>query len=266
MNTTNSLFSATTFINGLRDMYPNTSMMNLQNHAEHLMGEYYPTFIELAYKEMKESVYEELLKRADVDGFNDADTINFVYMKIENICNPFDTLENNANDVISDILHDCVGFIGKNLTDSEFEEFHGWFDENYSLFEMLPIAISCYNDGSFIAFHDVFEKFCFINGYNTNMFLKNNVTNMTENDIKRKYTEVCSLNLSREVTEMMFSIINTADYDGDMNVIVVKGITPVILKNYGFDDDECKEIGELKVGDTWVNSCYGNGVVVVRIA
>jgi hypothetical protein len=51
-----------------------------------------------------------------------------------------------------------------------------------------------------------------------------------------------------------------------MGVIVVKGISPMILKDYGFDDEECVEIGKIEIGDSWAETFYGNGVVVVRMA
>jgi hypothetical protein len=72
--------------------------------------------------------------------------------------------------------------------------------------------------------------------------------------------------MGAEVTDMVFTIINTKVYDGDMGVIVVKGVSPMILNDWGFDDEECVEIGKLEIGGTWANSAYGNGVIVVRMA
>jgi hypothetical protein len=72
--------------------------------------------------------------------------------------------------------------------------------------------------------------------------------------------------MGADVTDMVFAILNTKTYDGEMGVLIVKGVSPMILKYYGFDTDECTEIGKINIGDSWTNSTFGNGVVVVRMA
>ena len=74
------------------------------------------------------------------------------------------------------------------------------------------------------------------------------------------------IRIDRDVTDLVYAILNTSNYDGDMGIIVVKGISPIILKEYGFDDDDCKAISALAVGASYTSTDYGNGVVVVRMS
>lgn len=62
-----------------------------------------------------------------------------------------------------------------------------------------------------------------------------------------------------------FSIINTANYCGDMGVLVVEGRTDE-LEYWGFEDEDIKEIDKLNIGASWVSNEYGvGGCVVVRM-
>jgi hypothetical protein len=63
----------------------------------------------------------------------------------------------------------------------------------------------------------------------------------------------------------IFSIINTANYCGDMGVLVVEGYTDE-LEDFGFGEEDIKEIDKLNIGASWVSDEYGvGGCVVVRM-
>lgn len=65
--------------------------------------------------------------------------------------------------------------------------------------------------------------------------------------------------------DKIFSIINTANYCGDMGVLVVEGCTDE-LENWGFGVEDIKEIDKLNIGASWVSNEYGvGGCVVVRM-
>ena len=63
----------------------------------------------------------------------------------------------------------------------------------------------------------------------------------------------------------IYSIINTAEYSGDMGDIIVECNNTTELENYGFGDDDIEDIDKLKVGEIWVSKDYGVGCVVVRL-
>lgn len=63
----------------------------------------------------------------------------------------------------------------------------------------------------------------------------------------------------------IFSIINTANYYGDMGVIVVEGYADE-LEDWGFGEEDIKEIDKLNIGASWVSNEYGvGGCVIVRM-
>lgn len=93
-------------------------------------------------------------------------------------------------------------------------------------------------------------------------------TMVEEKVVKEKiaYTENLSMVLKPSGTNLMYTIMNTSLYDGNMGVIVVEGISPRMLEEYGFDEDEINLIAQMGVGETFKDTMYGNGVVVVRLA
>ena len=87
--------------------------------------------------------------------------------------------------------------------------------------------------------------------------------------IKDKITskEIISATLRLNGANLMYTIMNTSEYDSGMGIIVVEGMSPRILEDYGFNDDDIKEIARLEVGDSWYDKgMYGKGVVIVRMA
>lgn len=66
-------------------------------------------------------------------------------------------------------------------------------------------------------------------------------------------------------TRKIFAIINTAEYCGDMGVIVVQITHPLDLQECGFTEEECKECDLIGVGDKFDSHDYGAGCVVVRM-
>ena len=83
-----------------------------------------------------------------------------------------------------------------------------------------------------------------------------------------KVREIISTTLSNtEPTMKLLSIINTANYSGELGVIVIEtNDVENVLKLYGFDCEECKEINKLNIGEKFDSHDYGNGCIVIRIA
>lgn len=65
----------------------------------------------------------------------------------------------------------------------------------------------------------------------------------------------------------VFNIINTAKYfDNDKcSTIIVECDDASNLVDYGFDDPEIEQIGELKVGEVYESADYGNECLVIRM-
>lgn len=76
-------------------------------------------------------------------------------------------------------------------------------------------------------------------------------------------TELSNFGIKR--TRKIFAIINTAEYCGDMGVIVVQITHPLDLQEYGFTEEECKECDLIGIGDKFDSHDYGVGCVVVRM-
>jgi hypothetical protein len=180
----------------------------------------------------------------------------------------WDYLTNNYDNIITEILHDASGFLAINLNDSQFEDWHGWFDEHIPVWRWIDVCASKYDNKDIDEHLDIIEKYCNENNVDIAIFSKNfeKKTETEDNHPTFPSKQVLDFNMGAEVTDMVFAILNTKTYDGDMGVTIVKGVSPMILEEYGFDTEECAEIGKINVGDSWRNSMYGNGVVVVRMA
>lgn len=76
-------------------------------------------------------------------------------------------------------------------------------------------------------------------------------------------TELSNFGIKK--THKIFAIINTAEYCGDMGVIVVHITHPLDLQEYGFTEEECKECDLIGIGDKFDSHDYGVGCVVVRM-
>ena len=203
---------------------------------------------------------------------------NQVYWVVDTL-GYFGKTEDYYNQFITEVLHDVCGYLGTYLNDAEFEVLHGWVDENMDIKDLFDFVSDRLYGFPCNELGDVLKTISSATGipYET-LIGKENVTivdNATSTDLdgvkdnkfdKYDFKQLCNVSISRDITELVYNIINTTNYDGDMGVIVVKGIKPHILKNYGFNDDECKEIGTLKVGEMFTSHIYGNGCVVVRMA
>ena len=81
-----------------------------------------------------------------------------------------------------------------------------------------------------------------------------------------KHNQIINLYLGdRNVSPLVYSIINTHDYDGGMGVIVIECESPSALEHYGFREDEIAEVEKLEVGQMFTSFDYGTGCVCVRM-
>lgn len=272
MTRTNVIFSAVDFVENLRKAlaYPISTILE-----EKVKGMFddagFADFKDKLRTDMENRIWNEILKTMDVDGISNESTNWYLHEVITNNMNIWYSVDVNHDNIISEILHDASGYLAINLNDSQFEDWHGWFDEHISLWRWVDVCTSKFDNKPITEHLDIIEKYCNETDNDVQMFLgKESKTNINvvveDNHPTFPSKKVLDFNMGAEVTDMVFAILNTKTYDGDMGVTIVKGVSPMILDEYGFDTEECTEIGKINVGDSWANSMYGNGVVVVRMA
>ncbi len=267
MTQTNNTISAVNFVSNLRSMLDYPSKEVVKEKVQKLLGNDFPKFEEKLNDEMYSLIYNKILDTTNVDGYIGA---HYWYLQetIMQWMDKWDYLTNNYDNIITEILHDASGFLAINLNDSQFEHWHGWFDEHIPVWRWIDVCASKYDNKDIDEHLDIIEKYCNENNVDIAIFSKNfeKKTETKDNHPTFPSKQVLDFNMGAEVTDMVFAILNTKTYDGEMGVLIVKGVSPMILKEYGFDTEECTEIGKIKVGDSWTNSTFGNGVVVVRMA
>lgn len=158
----------------------------------------------------------------------------------------------------SEILHDAVGYLGYYLTDEQFEDFHGWYDEHYCHEGYLSAIEMMLKKEPICCNFAVLNEYCINYDFDITYFFG-------------KQTEVMGkLTLNREevIRENMkvYSIVNTSIPD-NMGVTIIKTNSKECLEfmQYGFLKDECERIAKLECGETYNSWDYSCGIVVVRM-
>jgi hypothetical protein len=272
MTHTNVNFSAVDFVGNLRKVlgYPISTI--LEEKVKEMFGDAeFSDFKDKLRTDMENRIWDSILASMDVDGISNESTNWYLHEVITNNMNIWYSVDVNHDNIISEILHDASGYLAFNLNDSQFEDWHGWFDEHISVWRWVDVCTSKFDNKPITEHLDIIKKYCDETDNDIQMFFgKESVTKIDvvaeDNHPTFPSKQVLDFNMGVEVTDMVFAILNTKTYDGDMGVTIVKGISPMILEEYGFDTEECTEIGKINVGDSWTNSMYGNGVVVVRMA
>ena len=161
----------------------------------------------------------------------------------------------NYSNVISEILHIVAGYIGRNLDDKQFEIFLGWVDENVSLVEYMNVL------GSYLVNAKLTESECVMNiikRYCDEMDISIDIFNLYYSKVINDFA------VTDYTNGLIFNIINTSQYIGGMGTLIIHCDSHMALSDYGFDDNELKEIAKMNVGDTFVSHDYGKGCILVR--
>ena len=191
--------------------------------------------------------------------------VNHLYSWMDTHTNYFDTVDNIVNALYTEVFQTVSGFFGTGCTDSEFEFVRdamgdfSWGEQmdfyNYLLTEDNPKVSDWIGDVKRIEDRIGFS-------------LPALKAETKVNSIKTKIasTELISATIKQNGANLIYTIMNTSEYDGGMGITIVEGMSPIILEDYGFDEKEINEIAKLPVGESWIDSYYGYGVVVVRMA
>lgn len=229
----------------------------------------YGEFYHQGCLEMNEELFNYVKMCCDVDGFSE-DEEDYIYGHIINVSNPYLSVSDNYNSLYVEIFHDASGYLGQNLSDADFDDFRGFIDEEVSIWRHIQIMVGKKLGKPFEDNSDLINQYAIRKGISPTIFYpKKETTKVNDTEVavvNCKATEVCTLNIERNVTDLTYAILNTSNYDGGMGATIVKCCTPIALEEYGFDNAECVGISLLKVGELYTSTDYGNGVVVVRMS
>ena len=232
--------------------------------------ETYEEFYKQGCREMGEELIEYIILHTGVTELS-KDAEDYIYGVINPLANPYISVHDNFQYVVTEMLHDACGYVGANLNDNDFEDFHEYMDCNVSVRRYITIMVGKKLGRPFEENNDIINEYAMKKGISPNIFYpKKETANVDNTDVavvNCEATEVCSINIERNVGELTYALISTSNYNGGMgSVIVVKSCSPIVLKDYGFDIEECKEIGKLAVGELFTSHDYGNGAVIVRMS
>ena len=266
-------------INAVRNFYnPSLGMpeITLAKYFHNVFKdeETYEEFYKQGCREMSDELFEYLKIHTDVVEFS-KDAEDYIFGIINPLANPYISVSENFQYVVTEMLHDACGYVGRNLNDSDFEDFHGYMDENVSVGRYIEIMVGKKLGRPFEENNDIINEYAIRKGISYTIFYpKKETANVDNTDtdntdvavVNRKAKGVCAINIERNAGELTYAILNTSNYDGGIGATIVKCYTPNTLKDYGFDIEECKEIGKLAVGELFTSHDYGNGAVIVRMS
>ena len=222
----------------------------------------YEEFYKRGCYEMSEELFEYTKLHTGYTELTEDDE-DYIFSIINPNSNPYLSVTDNFMSIVTEMLHDACGYVGRNLNDSDFEGFHGYMDENVSVGRYIEIMVGKKLGRPFEENNDIINEYAITKGISPNIFYPKKET--IEVCVNRKTTNLCTINIERN-GELTYAILNTSNYNGGMGATIVKCHTSTALEDYGFDYAECVGISMLKVGELYTSTNYGSGVVVVRMS
>ena len=222
----------------------------------------YEEFYKRGCYEMSEELFEYTKLHTGYTELTEDDE-DYIFSIINPNSNPYLSVTDNFMSIVTEMLHDACGYVGRNLNDSDFEGFHGYMDENVSVGRYIEIMVGKKLGRPFEENNDIINEYAIKKGISPNIFYPKKET--IEVCVNRKATDLCTINIERN-GELTYAILNTSNYNGRMGATIVKCHTSTALEDYGFDYAECVGISMLKVGELYTSTEYGSGVVVVRMS
>ena len=222
----------------------------------------YEEFYKQGCYEMSEELFEYTKLHTGYTELTEDDE-DYIFSIINPNSNPYLSVTDNFMSIVTEMLHDACGYVGRNLNDSDFEDFHGYMDENVSVGRYIEIMVGKKLGRPFEENNDIINEYAIKKGISPNIFYPKKET--IEVCVNRKATDLCTINIERN-GELTYAILNTSNYNGRMGATIVKCHTSTALEDYGFDYAECVGISMLKVGELYTSTEYGSGVVVVRMS
>ena len=222
----------------------------------------YEEFYKRGCYEMSEELFEYTKLHIGTTEIGE-DEEDYIFSIINPLANPYLSVTDSFQYVVTEMLHDACGYLGRNLNDSDFEDFHEYMDTDVSVGRYIEIMVGKKLGRPFEENNDIINEYAIKKGISPNIFYPKKET--IEVCVNRKATDLCTINIERN-GELTYAILNTSNYNGGMGATIVKCHTPIALEDYGFDNAECYGISMLKVGELYTSTKYGNGIVVVRMS
>ena len=223
----------------------------------------YEEFYKRGCYEMSEELFEYTKLHIGTTEIGEDEEI-YIFSIINPNSNPYLSVTDNFMSIVTEMLHDACGYVGRNLNDSDFEDFHEYMDTDVSVGRYIEIMVGKKLGRPFEENNDIINEYAIKKGISPNIFYPKKET--IEVYVNRKATDLCTINIERNVGELTYAILNTSNYNGGVGATIVKCYTPTALEDYGFDNAECVGISMLKVGELYTSTNYGSGVVVVRMS
>ena len=222
----------------------------------------YEEFYKRGCYEMSEELFEYTKVHIGTTEIGE-DEEDYIFSIINPLANPYLSVTDSFQYVVTEMLHDACGYLGRNLNDSDFEDFHEYMDTDVSVGRYIEIMVGKKLGRPFEENNDIINEYAIKKGISPNIFYPKKET--IEVCVNRKATDLCTINIERN-GELTYAILNTSNYNGRMGATIVKCHTSTALEDYGFDYAECVGISMLKVGELYTSTEYGSGVVVVRMS
>ena len=222
----------------------------------------YEEFYKRGCYEMSEELFEYTKLHIGTTEIGEDEEI-YIFSIINPNSNPYLSVTDNFMSIVTEMLHDACGYVGRNLNDSDFEDFHEYMDTDVSVGRYIEIMVGKKLGRPFEENNDIINEYAIKKGISPNIFYPKKET--IEVCVNRKATDLCTINIERN-GELTYAILNTSNYNGRMGATIVKCHTSTALEDYGFDYAECVGISMLKVGELYTSTEYGSGVVVVRMS
>ena len=223
----------------------------------------YEEFYKRGCYEMSEELFEYTKLHIGTTEIGEDEEI-YIFSIINPNSNPYLSVTDNFMSIVTEMLHDACGYVGRNLNDSDFEDFHEYMDTDVSVGRYIEIMVGKKLGRPFEENNDIINEYAIKKGISPNIFYPKKET--IEVYVNRKATDLCTINIERNVGELTYAILNTSNYNGGVGATIVKCYTPTALEDYGFDNAECVGISMLKVGELYTSTNYGSGVVVVKMS
>lgn len=192
-----------------------------------------------------------------------------IFIWMDEHINYFDTINNILDSVYTEMFQTVSGFFGTDCDDNQFEEVRDAMGD-FSWGELMDVYEYMLTEEypKVKDWKDYVKRIEGHTGFALPATFEPNTATDKADYAKDKFisTELVSAHIKQTGANLIYSIMNTSLYD-TIGVIIVEGVSPRILADYGFDEDAITDIAKLGVGDSWNDVfMYGKGVVVVRMA
>ena len=167
---------------------------------------------------MSEELFEYIKLHTGVTEFG-KDAEDYIYGIINPIANPYISVSDNFQYVVAEMLQDACEYVGTNLNDIDFEDFHEYMDTNVSVRRYIIIMVGKKLGRPFEENNDIINEYAIKKGISPDIFYPKKET--IEVYVNRKAKDLCTINIERN-GELTYAILNTSNYNGGMGATIVK--------------------------------------------